>query len=91
MFLLYWFQPLALRLNWARIVIWWMAGPVFGVILIGLGQVGGLWGLRVSFSLVFGSFAGIPGLTVTGRRTRPWMSLVGGALSMGRAPSITIA
>lgn len=69
--LVYWFQPIILRISIVRTLIWLaLAGVILVLVEIIHPQSG--------WTLLSGQVFGIAGLAVSGARTRPWLSLVGG-------------
>ena len=77
-----WFQPVLLRLGPARCSLW-----VLSYVFLGLTWASFFPDLFYRFgvteALVVTQMCGIPGLLATGARTRAWLSLVGGAASLG--------
>jgi hypothetical protein len=71
--LLFWFQPVVLRIGLGRGLIWVILGTIFGTTVIAAGDY-----LEPSDTgaLIAGQLLGIPGLAAIGARTRPWMSIL---------------
>ena len=80
--LLFWIQPVALRLGLARTALWLAA-------TVGLGMLALFAPSRWPEALIHGQFLGLPGLATWGRRTRPWISLHAGllAIAVGLLPN----
>ena len=75
--LLFWIQPVALRLGLARTAFWLAATVGLGTAVVQF--VPGRW----VEALFCGQLLGLAGLATWGRRTRPWMSLHAGLLAIG--------
>jgi hypothetical protein len=79
--LLSWYQPVILRLRAIRCVLW-----VVSYVLLGLFVAyffpDLFYRYRFSEAAVIAQLCGIPGLVVIGARTRPWMTLAGGVISL---------
>jgi hypothetical protein len=79
--LISWFQPLALRVGLVRGVIWMIAYAVLGIVVL---NILGRWPGAHSWieNILLAHLCGLPGLDCIGARTRPWLSLVAGSLSV---------
>lgn len=75
-FLWSWFPPVILRVGLWRTIAWVVTACGYRVIL-DLGAYNDDPGPPFVACLLLCSVLGLPGLTVTGRRSRPWMSLIG--------------
>ena len=74
-----WFQPVALRIGLLRTVLWIVLASLAATVMLSVCP--DRWhGLASLISV--GNLAGLPGLLVTGVRTRPWLSPVGGLVSI---------
>ena len=68
--LLCWFQPIVLRLDLIRGVLWVMTYAVFGTALTSLLSVSRSITVDVAWRLVVGQCCGLPGLVAIGARSR---------------------
>lgn len=79
-----WFQPILLRLDNWRVLIWIVLSMLFGSLLIWFGGAGYFTSAEIR-SIIAGQFFGLPGLACIGRRTRPWMSLAASGIAIHSA------
>jgi len=79
--LLSWCQPLLLRMGTLRGVMWLLlhCGLSIAVVMYWDGRE---THNRLLDAVLVGNLCGVPGLVAIGARTRAWLSLVGGAMSV---------